>query len=520
MRVVDYWKIFRARWLTIFAITAVSGLLGFGLAAIQPKQYTSDASGMLTAGSSSDLGSALTGDSFAKSRVTSYLDVANSRSVAERVKENLGLEESVDALRANTTVSNPPETSNIKVSVTASTPEQARDIAEAWIVAIGEQSLEIEGAGTIVQFQSLDSAQIPTSPSSPDIRLYVLGGILVGAVMGIAYAIVWHQFDRRIRAVEHVESTTGVAVIGTIPRRKTGGVGNDRIVTSKGGNDRESDDISEYAVAESMRRIRTNLQFMDVDNPPRVITVTSSIPGEGKSFVIANLANTIAQAGEQVVVIDGDLRRPVVAETFGIVGSVGLTDVLAGTAELRDVLQPWGDTGNLAVLAAGSVPPNPSELLSSKTMGKLLDEISQHAIVLIDTPPLLPVTDAALLTAKTSGAIIVASANKTTFDELGQSLANLRKVKGRSLGVIINRVPMRGAQADGYGYRYRNYYRRSADETTSAKGTARSFPDTGSQRAAAEGSPASTAVGSEKSSPQPSHGGRRSRAADAGGGDS
>src|SRR5690606_20897519 len=148
-----------------------------------------------------------------------------------------------------------------------------------------------------------------------------------------------------------------------------------------------------------------------------------SIPGEGKSFIAANLAATLAATGEDVVLVDADLRRPMIAETFGLVGSVGLTDVLAGRAQITDVLQPVGDAGHLFVLAAGSIPPNPSEILGSRAMQALLKELSQHAVVLVDTPPLLPVTDAALLAAQADGAMIVTTAGRSTLDMLGESLA-------------------------------------------------------------------------------------------------
>ena len=482
MRITDYWKIFRAHWIAVGLIVVLAGLLGAGLAAVQPKQYTADASGMLTTGSSTDLGSALSGDNFAKSRVKSYLDVAKSRAVAEDVRSSLGLDESPDALLRQVTVSNPEETSNLKVSVVSSSPEEAQRIAEAWIGAIGDQVQSLEGDQTIIQFVSLDSAQLPLSPSSPDMRLYVAAGLLIGAIAAAAYMLIRHQFDRRIRSVDSVEDSIGLPVIGTVPLRKQADGG--RIVLSRGGNDHDGADAADYAIAESMRRLRTNLQFMDVDNPPRVLAITSSIPGEGKSFVIANLATTIAEAGQDVVVVDADLRRPVVAETFGVVGSVGLTDVLAGRAKITDVLQPWGETGHLFVLAAGSVPPNPSELLASRAMRTLLEELGEHAMVLIDTPPLLPVADAAILTAQTDGAMVVCSANKTTFDMLAESVVSLRRVHGRALGAIVNRVPSRGAGADGYGYRYRSYYGRAKQADAAAGTAAPSAPEEGEGGAA------------------------------------
>ena len=182
--------------------------------------------------------------------------------------------------------------------------------------------------------------------------------------------------------------------------------------------------------------------------------VTSSVPAEGKSTVTANLAVTMAAAGENVVVVDGDLRRPTLVDVFNLIPGVGVTDVLSGHAELEDVLQEWSAMPNLRVLGSGRIPPNPSELLGSLAMKTLLRTLAQDAIVLVDAPPLLPVTDAAVLTRIADGAIVVIRSGKTTDEELGKSLGNLGRVNGNVLGTILNRVPTTGAGS----YRYYTAY--------------------------------------------------------------
>lgn len=382
--------------------------------------------------------------------------------------EALGISANPDALRSRINVTNPPDTATLRVSASAPTPTEARDLAEAWVTAIGVQVTELENANidpatgeqSIVTFRSLDSAQLPSSPSSPDVQLAVMIGLAVGAAVAIGYALLRNIFDRRIQSTAVVEEETGRPVIGTIPLYDKLSDGN-RIITSAGGNDMGSASESEYAVAEALRELRTNLQFMNIDNPPRAMVITSALPGEGKSTITANMANTIAASGQRVVVIDGDLRRPTMAETFGLLPGVGLTDVLIGNAKLGEVLQPWGETGNLWVLGAGKTPPNPSELLGSDALHHVIEALSRHAIVLIDAPPLLPVTDAAILTARTDGALVVSRARKTTYEALNAALANLERVKGHPLGIILNGVPRKGVKADGYGYNYRSYYGRS-----------------------------------------------------------
>ncbi len=473
VELTDYWKVFRAHWMVIIVITCGGAAAGFGWALMQPKVYEANASGIVSLGVSRDLGTAMAGESFAKSRVSSYLDLAKSRSVAEIAIEELGLDADPDALVSRITVSNPLETATLKVSARAGTPEEARNLAEAWVVAIGKQVSKIENVNaqgseqSIVAFTSLDSAQLPRSPSSPNTRLGVMLGGLVGLALAIGYAMMRHVLDRRIRSVAMVESETGASVVGSIPRY-AGFRDDNRLIpslneASTGGTD------DDHQVAEALRELRTNLQFIDVDNPPRSIVITSAVPGEGKSTVAANLATAIAAAGQDVVVIDADLRRPVLARTLGLVPGVGLTDVLVGHALLADVLQPYGDVGGLSVLGAGKLPPNPSELLGSNAMRALIEEISERALVLIDTPPLLAVTDAALLAARTDGALLVSRAGRTTYEMLNEALHSLERVQGRALGVILTGVPNKGAGAEGYGQRYRSYYDRLPDHDAVAQ---------------------------------------------------
>ena len=515
MELTDYWKIIRAHWVSILGITIAGALLGFGWALLQPKVYTSHASGIVSTGVSQDIGLSLAGDSLARSRATSYVDVASSRAVAELTAKEIGYTSDPANLISRISVTNPLDTATIKISANAASPEEARDLAEAWVRALGEQIslLENQGASSdqksVVTFRSLDAASTPTAPSSPNTRLAIAIGLLAGLIIAFVYALLRSIFDRRVQSISQVQQETGLPVIGTVPFH-SGFDKENRIVQSKGGNDRSSSRSEEYAVAESIRELRTNLQYMDIDNPTRVMVVTSALPGEGKSTVIANLANAIAQGGQQVVVVDGDLRRPMVAKTFGVLPGIGLTDVLVGRAELVDVLQPWGDTGRLMVLGAGKIPPNPSELLGSNTMHKVLEDLSEHAIVLIDAPPLLPVTDAAILTARTDGAMIVTYAHRTTVDALKEAISNLERVKGRPLGVIINGVPQKGVRSDGYGYRYRSYAysyygRNDGDSGTRRSRKGRAKLDTAPQNSSEAShlpEPASSAPSPEQKTPR------------------
>ncbi len=210
--------------------------------------------------------------------------------------------------------------------------------------------------------------------------------------------------------------------------------------------------------SESFRQVRTNLQFVDIDHRPRSIVVTSAVPREGKSTTAINLAMTIAQTGQPVFLIEGDLRRPKISEYLGIEGSAGLTDVLVGRATVDEVMQPWGNTGNLWVLASGALPPNPSELLGSQAMADLIRHLEKRATLIIDAPPLLPVTDAAVLTRLAGGAIMIIATGKTRREQLRTATSNIESVGGKILGLVMNMAPARGPDSHRYGYGYQYDY--------------------------------------------------------------
>jgi capsular exopolysaccharide synthesis family protein len=295
----------------------------------------------------------------------------------------------------------------------------------------------------------------------------IVGGVL-GFGFGVAFAMIRTASDRRIRNGDDAEQKTGVAVVGTIPLVPSLDPEN-RLIDASASNSTGKNGT--FAVSEALRSLRTNLQFMDVDHPPKTIVVTSPLPGDGKSTIACNLALTLAAAGTTVVLVDGDLRRSMVASIMGLPGGAGLSDVLAGRAALAEVLQRTPKSSNLLVLAAGSVPPNPSEVLGSERMHSLLSDLTKYATVIIDAPPLLPVTDGAVLAHQADGALVVVTLGKTTYDLLDKALDTLRKARGRALGIVLNKVPIRGADAATYSYEYRRDYTSPATEVTPATET-------------------------------------------------
>ncbi|UPL11306.1 polysaccharide biosynthesis tyrosine autokinase [Microbacterium sufflavum] len=464
MELSDYFRILRAHWIVILIATIVGAGLAFGWSALQPKVYSADTTGIVTAvGGDGTSGSALVGNQLAQSRVKSYLNLGSWRAVAEHAIDELNLDATPESLVDSVTVTNPLDTTALMVTAKGPTPEAAQELAEAWMRGMAAEIQQLEGGDestpAAVTLIVGDSARLPSAPSTPNTRMNVIIGALVGLAAGLIYAFIRHTVDRRVRHPRDIERETGVSVIGTLPLEKT--MAGERQVIDFSLDTQHG--VSHHTI-ESMRELRTNLQFIDVDNPPRVIVVTSSVPGDGKSTVAVNLASSLAAAGQWAILIDCDLRRPVIADIFGMSPDVGLTDILAGRAELQDVAHRPSRDMPLAVVGAGRVPPNPSELLGSHRMRDFLAEISKTAIVILDSPPVLPVTDAAVLAAGADGVLIVVSSGKTTFDMLHRAIANISRTTGRVLGVVLNKVPRTGAESAYYGREYYGSYERYGRE--------------------------------------------------------
>lgn len=468
MELRDYLRGLRRHWIAILLMTIVGTAAGYGWTLLQTPVYVASASGLVQSTGQNDAGTASLGDNVARSRVDSYLVIAGWTDVAQGVIDELGLDTTPERLIERVEVTSPTGTVILSVSAEASTAMDAKNIAEAWLesmrVVIDDLEAESSATGVApVTIIARESASVPSRPAFPDVQTAVIVGAVLGFGFGVAFAMIRTAADRRIRSADDVEQKTGVAVVGTIPWVASFDDEN-RLVDASASNSTGRNGT--FAVSEALRTLRTNLQFMDVDHPPKTIVVTSPLPGDGKSTVACNLALTLAAAGTMVVLVDGDLRRSMVAKTMGLPGGAGLSDVLAGRAGLSEVLQRTPRSNNLLVLAAGSVPPNPSEVLGSERMHTLIADLTKHATVIIDAPPLLPVTDGAVLAHQADGALVVVTLRKTTFDLLDKALDTLSKARGRALGVVLNKAPLRGADSMTYSYEYRRDYTASPADVT------------------------------------------------------
>ena len=313
----------------------------------------------------------------------------------------------------------------------------------------------------------VDPASAPTDPSSPRVLLNVALAALVGLLLAAGIATIVEYLDDTLKSPDDVESSIGLATLGTIIRMK----GDDgrspihRLATIL---------YPRSPVAEAYRSLRTNIEFASVDDPARVILITSAMPGEGKTTTAANLAAVFAQTGHATLLVDADLRKPRVHRSFDLPNSQGLTDLFRSDAvQVSDVAQAT-EQEHLSVVTTGPLPPNPAELLRSTRMRAVMDRLVESAqFVIVDSPPLQAVTDAAILSSLVDGTVIVIDAGRTRRGAVQNGREALAKVGARVLGVTLNRLSQ-SMSGNYYYYDYSAGY--GADAKTKRAGIVLSSP--------------------------------------------
>jgi len=382
--------------------------------------------------SSAKSGTALQNDEFAQRRINSYVGVVRSERLAKIILEDTGLDltpldvsESITAMADADTV-----LLNVRVQSTSTVTAQAIATAVADNLDAAIAELDNRGNQSSVELRVISGPTLAPEPVSPRKTLNLGLGVLLGLGLAIAQAIVRQQLDSSFHGREQLAQVTGVPTLGVLnddrSARKT------PILTPTTHHSRR---------AETFRQVRTNLRFVDAARPVEVLLVTSSLESEGKTTTAANLGVIFAESGRRVLLVDADLRKPKLERYLDLEGSAGLVSVLIGDAELDDVVQEWG-ANNLSVLASGPIPPNPSELLGSEAMEKLmLDARAKFDTIIIDSPPLLPVTDAAVTAAQADGVLLVVRHGSTRRDQVQQSLAALESVDARVLGTVLTMAP-------------------------------------------------------------------------------
>ena len=441
----DYLRIMRRSWILISA-AILAGLLGGGaFSLLIPPKYTANTQLFVAIQSSGTVSELQQGNTFSQARVQSYVRTVTTPVVLQPAIDALGLGNTSDQLADRVQATTDLNTVIINISVSDKSPVQAaataKAVATSLINAVDTLEKPKTGGSSPVSLSVITPAIAPTSPATPNVRLNLALGTFVGLALGLGLAVARSVFDNKVRGEADVRKITDAPLLGGIAFDPD--AANRPLLTQA---------APQSPRAESFRQLRTNLQFANVSGHAKTVLVTSSLPGEGKSTTATNLAIAIAQAGQTVCLVDADLRRPMVNDYLGLERNAGLTTALLGAADVNDLLQPWGDN-NLYVLTSGRIPPNPSELLGSDEMKDLIRRLEQaFDSVIIDAPPLLPVTDAAVLSQHVGGVVLLVGAQKTKHQDLEKALKALQMVGANLLGIVVNRLPAKGPDAYAYSY--------------------------------------------------------------------
>jgi polysaccharide biosynthesis transport protein len=426
-------KVLRRSWLLV--VLAVLACIGIGTLVVsrQTPSYTARMQLFVATPSTPDnLSSTYQGGLFAQQRVLSYSHIVSSPAVLTHVIAALRLPLSIEQLQREIRASVPINTVLIDVAVSDHSATRAARIANEIGVQFPGlvQSLETApGRQAPVRVSVTSPAAVPPSPSSPRKKVDLAIAAFIGLVLGVGISALRWFFDTRMRTASDASSLAGTAVVGSIPvhgkrfRRRP-------LVAADVG----------AAAGEPYRRLRTNLRVRGAHGGRKAFVVSSALPEDGKTLIVANLGIAFAQAGYRVALIDADLRKPGLADIFGLARAPGLTDVLTGDMPLSTVMQRWQDGTSLSLLASGPLPKNPTELLDSQGFASVLDELEyEYDLVIIDSPALLPVSDAAVIAQLTTHVLLVARLDVTRADQFDAAVAHLRAVNAQILGIVLNR---------------------------------------------------------------------------------
>ncbi|WP_354348709.1 polysaccharide biosynthesis tyrosine autokinase [Pseudarthrobacter sp. PvP090] len=492
MHLRDYLRILRRNWILIASATLVGLLIGGAASVLTKPTYTAETQLFVAIQGSGSIQELQQGNTFGQARVQSYVKTVNSPMVLQPAIDTLGLRLTAEQLSSQVKASTDLDTVLINISVADGSPVQAAAIAQAvansLITAVDTLEKPRVGDSSPVSLSIIKPATAPSSPSAPNTRANLILGLVAGLALGILASVLRTTLDTRIRGEADLRDVTDAPLLG--------GISYDQDATKK---PLLTQTAPQSPRAESFRQLRTNLQFANISGTAKTVLVTSSLPGEGKSTTATNLAIALAQAGQSVCLIDADLRRPMIDDYLGLNGSAGLTTALVGRADVNDLLQPWGND-SLYVLTSGQIPPNPSELLGSAEMRDLILRLERaFDIVVIDAPPLLPVTDAAVLSQHVGGVVVVVGSHKLRHQDLRKSIDALEMVGSNILGIVLNRLPVKGP--DAYSYSYYSHDEGTTNSSSNAGSKRSTFELESNHFAGSEGAEFSHAISS--SAPQP-----------------
>jgi capsular exopolysaccharide synthesis family protein len=438
----EYIDVARERWRSILAGLLVGLTAAVAAVYLVPRQYAAPVTTIVSAQPTGDPTTVSSSDSdeISRQRLDAYIELLNSRRLARDVISTLQLGTTPEELGDRIAVTTVPESVLLTATVTSRSPDQAVQIANAvadqFVKAVAELEQPTDRTRLpAVAAKVFQAAELPAEQVAPRPVLYLTLGAVLGLVIGLAAAFLRHALDSRVKTRRELDEILGAPVLGMIGR-------DPKIASSP---------LVMYgaphtALAEAFRQLRTNVQFTDVDREHKVILVTSATDGEGRSTTVCNLGLALAEAGTSVVIVDADLRKPAIARCLGVDGTIGLTDVLVNRVPPERALQPIAPA--LDLLPSGLLPPNPSELLGSNRMVELISKLrAGYDVVLIDTPPLLPVTDAAVLAPRADGVLLLVRQGRTTVQDVQAAKDSLHAVSGRIIGSVLTMAPLSGKKA-------------------------------------------------------------------------
>jgi tyrosine-protein kinase len=432
----DYVTTLREQWLWVIAGLLLGIAIGVGAVFLVPRQYAASATVIVAAQQETDVGTASNLPEVSAQRLAVYSELLRSRRLAQDVISDLRPALTPDQLMQQISVSAVPDSTLLTATVTNGSPDEAirlaNGVASAFIkdVAAIEQPPDPTRRPAVVG-QVFEPAQPPTQLVAPRPVLYVAIGALLGILIGLAVALVRHALrPPRITSRGELEEVLGVPVLAMI--------GRDRKLSAR--------PLATYRwrdtpLAEAFRQLRTNLQFVDRDHS--TILLASARADEGRTTTLCNLALAIAEAGMKVLIVDADLRNPTIAAYLKVDARVGLSDVLANQVPLERAVQAVAI--GLDVLPSGPLPLNPSELLGSSQMAAVLRTLrSTYDFVLIDAPPVLEVTDAAVVAARADGVLVVVRQGRGLVEDLHIVKTGLETVSARIVGSVMTMTPKPG----------------------------------------------------------------------------
>jgi len=461
----EYLGVLRKYWVSIVLLT-ILGCIGAGVYIwYTPPVYTSSSTVLLSVTGGNSASDLLQGTNYATAVSRSLAQVATMPYVLEPVIRDLKLEMSSGALASKISATIPTNTQLIIITVRDGDKVRCKDIAgsvAANLVKSVESLYPADANGRqLVQAKIVAPPYIPNNPTSPQpVRALALG-FVAGLAVGVGVALLRKALDVRLHVAKDVTDAIDYPVVASIPRDP--GLPRDPVVMVS---------ASISPMCERYRQLRTNLRFFDIESDsPWNFAVTSSIEGEGKTVTAINVAYALAESGDRVLLIDADLRRPKVASYLQLEGGAGLTTVLLNRASFTDVVQSLG-MGAPDVLTSGGIPPNPAELIGSRRMKQLLEQVSrEYRAVVIDAAPLLPVADTLSLLPNVSGTLMIAAADKVTIPQLKTAVESAERSGGQIMGIVLNRVRRRGGENSYYTYYYQADSSKGSSNHTNSRRT-------------------------------------------------